>query len=117
MLVMEWKITENEKWICLRPGGERLDFANSGEFRENLKQALTCDEKHFVIDLSKVLFIDSTALGIIVSALKFLKPGYKLFICDAGSAIRSVFKLTKLDKVLHVADSLEAVQASLEEEG
>ena len=61
----------------------------------------------FVVDLSMVSFLDSTALGVVVRACKDAgtrNVGARVILPQ--SAARRIFEITTLDRVLPVADSL-----------
>jgi anti-sigma B factor antagonist len=60
----------------------------------------------FVADLSKVSFMDSTALGVLVRAFKdATRRGVAARVVLPVSAARRIFEITMLDRVLPVAES------------
>lgn len=67
-----------------------------------------------VIDLHGVSFVDSAGLGILVSCHgKLASAGGQLRLAGVNDRILNVFKITKVDTVLHtdptVADALSAL--------
>lgn len=58
----------NEEAVVVHVGGD-LDVYTAPRLRETLAKALV-DGRRLVLDLSEVHFIDSTALGVLVSALE-----------------------------------------------
>jgi N-acetylglucosaminyldiphosphoundecaprenol N-acetyl-beta-D-mannosaminyltransferase len=57
--------------------------------------------KEFIIDLSRLDFIDSTGVGLMVRAKKLAADhGVKVVFTKAGTNVRSVLRLTNLDEVL-----------------
>ncbi len=58
----------DEKTVVVHVGGD-LDVYTAPRLRETLAKALV-DGRRLVLDLSEVHFIDSTALGVLVSALE-----------------------------------------------
>jgi anti-sigma B factor antagonist len=59
-----------------------------------------------VVDLSKVSFLDSTALGLLVRVVKDVaEQGGRAFVVLPDSAARRIFEITTLDRVLPVAHS------------
>jgi anti-sigma B factor antagonist len=78
----------------------------------DLKAALVeaADADPLVCDLSRVSFMDSTALGVVVGAFKRAREAETAFhvLLPQGSA-RRVFEITTLDRVLPVATALEDV--------
>ena len=86
----------------LEVAGE-LDLAYAGELRDKLAEAST-PGGHVVVDLGRVEFLDSTALGVLVAAAKRLHgTGGELVVRSPRPHIRRVFELTGLDRVLALA--------------
>jgi anti-sigma B factor antagonist len=74
--------------------------------------ARTLGEPRLVIDLEAVSFLDSTALGVIVRALReAAETGVETRIVLPRGPARRIFELTTLDKALPVAGSREAALA------
>jgi anti-sigma B factor antagonist len=94
-----------------------LDLASAPDLKwalEDLHSAAAGN--HVIVDLSKVGFIDSTALGVLVSAQRSLDPGARLAIaCDQENVLR-IFELTGLDGMFEivatVGEALQFVQGS-----
>jgi anti-sigma B factor antagonist len=57
----------------VRPTSERLDIEVAAEFRGMLLSLIDQGHRQLVVDLKDVMFIDSSGLGALVSALKTLK--------------------------------------------
>ena len=73
-------------------------------------------ERAFVVDFEAVSFLDSTALGVVVAAVRRAQEaGIETRIVLPGSAARRIFEITTLDRILPVAESrasaLEALSA------
>ena len=87
--------------MVVAAGGELDAYA-----APDLSQAFTsvADEDRIVVDLETVSFLDSTALGIVVKAMREVgeRGGSCLIVLPAGPA-RRIFELTTLDRVLAVA--------------
>src|ERR1700744_3944094 len=64
-----------------------------GRYRENGNSA------SIILDLSQVVFIDSSGLGAVLSILKRMPKGTELIICGATEPVMSMFKLTRLDRI------------------
>lgn len=71
-------------------------------------------EGHVVVDLDPVSFLDSTALGVIVRAVREIdeRGGQALVVLPSGPA-RRIFEITTLDSALPVADSRAQALRSL----
>ena len=89
--------------VVVAAGGELDAYA-----APDLSQAFTsvADEDRIVVDLETVSFLDSTALGIVVRAIREIdgRSGRSLIVLPAGPA-RRIFEITTLDRVLAIAPS------------
>ncbi len=66
-----------------------------------------------VLDISNVNFIDSSGLGAIVSSLKQLGGKGDLAICGINESILSLFRLTRMDRVLKIFSEKEEAVSQL----
>jgi anti-sigma B factor antagonist len=62
-----------------------------------------------VVDLTDVTFVDSTALGVLVTAARRVLPhdGSLTLVCGSGH-VRRTFELTGLHELLHIVPTREA---------
>lgn len=59
-----------------------------------------------IIDLSKVTYLNSTALGVLVSAhTTYTRKGWHIKLCGVNKNIDSIFVITKLSLVFDVYDT------------
>jgi anti-sigma B factor antagonist len=72
-------------------------------------------DPRIAVDLAAVSFMDSTALGLLVRAVRDVdaRGGAIRVVLPAGTA-RRIFEITKLDRVLPVAGSRAQALAELE---
>lgn len=82
----------------------------------DLSQAFTsvAGEDRIVVDLERASFLDSTALGIVVKAIREVdeRSGRSLVVLPAGPA-RRIFEITTLDRVLAIAPTRAYALAEL----
>lgn len=83
------------------PAGE-LDLAVQSDLIEAYQHAIALQaEPRVVVDLSRVTFMDSTALGTLVAAVKKVKArGGTLSVVGASDRIANLFHITKLDTLV-----------------
>lgn len=110
---MNLTIEPQESFILARIEDARLDALSAPDFKARMTGALTGAAPKVVLDLSGVAFIDSAGLASILSLVKGLPEGGELRIAGARDAVRAVFRLTRLDKVLPLHDSLEDAAAAM----
>lgn len=84
-----------------------LDLASAPNLKWALADLQSVGARHVVVDLSKVSFIDSTALGVLVGAQRHLDPGVKLAIACAEENVLRIFELTGLDGMFEIVPTLQ----------
>ena len=92
----------------LTPYGE-IDAYSAPALRAQVIDALESAEvTHLVVDLTQTTFLDSSALGVLVGALKRVREkGGRLDIVRPAAGSRRIFEITNLDRVLDLHDTLE----------
>ena len=93
---------ERDGWAVLRLRVDRFDFAVAAEVKEAILDRLAAGDRHLLIDLSQVLFVDSSGLGALIGVLKRLGPGDRLELTGLSRGVRKVFELTRLDTVFAI---------------
>lgn len=87
----------------VRVTGE-LDVATVGRFREAVHRALDGRGRRLVVDVAELDFIDSTALGVLVSAVKAMAArGGVVVVQSPSRAIVRVLEITGLDGRVEIA--------------
>jgi anti-sigma B factor antagonist len=90
-----------------------IDVATAPQLRECLHHVIARGESTVVLDLLGVTFLDSTALGVLVGALKRCRElGGDLHLVVADPRIMKIFEITGLTNVFTIAGSLQAAGAS-----
>lgn len=92
--------------VIVRAQGE-LDAFCAPDLTRALEQ--TGDAPGLVVDLELASFLDSTALGLVIRALRELEEAGReaRIVLPRGDA-RRIFEITTLDRVLPVSGSLRA---------
>jgi anti-sigma B factor antagonist len=110
------RIDHESDVVVLTAEGE-LDAYNAPALSESLGGADVGKLDLFVADFSKVSFLDSTALGLLVRIVKDVneRGGQARVVLPTTSA-RRIFEITTLDRVLPIAhsraDALRELQAA-----
>jgi anti-sigma B factor antagonist len=100
-------------WTVLEVGGE-VDVYTAPKLREKLVELVGEGHYQIVVDMTKVEFLDSTGLGVLVGGLKRVRShdGSLALVCSQERILK-IFRITGLTKVFPIHDSLEeALQAS-----
>ena len=99
-------------WAVVEVAGE-LDLSNAPEFQGAVAERMTAGDVHVAIDLGGVTFMDSSALGVLVSSLKRAREqgGDVILIGVQGSPAR-VLEMTGLDRAFTVVSSSAELPAT-----
>jgi anti-sigma B factor antagonist len=84
-----------------------LDLASAPRLKRTLADAVAAGASGVVLDFSRVAFIDSTALGVLVGVNRTLPAQARMAIAAAGPDVRNVFELTGLDATFDMFTGLE----------
>ena len=83
-----------------------IDLFTAPEFKALIHDAIEAGRELVVVDLTATSFIDSSSLGVLISAHRRLKlRGGRLVVACDVPAVLSTFKITGLDSVLEMASS------------
>ena len=85
-----------------------LDLFTAPRLHDALERGVELGGRHIVVDLTKVSFIDSTALGVLIGVGKQLRTsrGSLNIVCQDGN-VRRVLALTRLDSVFAIHARLQ----------
>lgn len=86
-----------------------VDVYTAPVLRARLTELIDGGARRVVVDLGGVDFLDSTGLGVLVGALKRLRAaGGSLALVCAKEPLLKIFRITALDQVFSLFDSVEA---------
>ncbi len=87
------------------PQTEMLLASNVQEFRQSVLPLLE-DHKKAALDMARVQFMDSSGVGAILSCLRQIEGhGGKLKIYGMSKAVKSVFQITRMNRILDGYDT------------
>ena len=86
-----------------------IDVSTAPDLRDRLLSLAQADKNTVVVDLREVSFLDSTALGVLVSGLKrFRASGGDLKLVVTGRSVSKVLEITGLTDVFSIFETVEA---------
>ena len=108
---MELEIsTEQNGSACTIALAGEVDVYTAPQLKEELVALIQSGCTRLIVDMDRVTFIDSSGLGVLVSALRRVreKDGAVRVVCAHDSVLK-IFRITGLDKVFPIfSDAAEA---------
>jgi anti-sigma B factor antagonist len=98
--------------VCTVALDGEVDVYTAPRLKEELVTVIEGGCSHVIVDLEGVGFIDSSGLGVLVSALRRARErdGAVRIVCTRESILK-IFRITGLDKVFPIfADASEAAE-------
>lgn len=109
---MELAVRNEGAVTIVRPEETRLDAMAAVMFKDRMKTVMEAAGPRIVLDLSAVGFLDSSGLGAVVAAQRFLRAGQAMELAGLTGAVERVFRLTRMDRMftihIRVDDALRA---------
>jgi anti-anti-sigma factor len=90
-----------------------LDAFSEPNIRKVLQQAVETGPKQVILDLSKIEFIDSSGLGVLVQTAKQLQAMQGQLQIVTNPRVTQAVKLVRLEQFLSLQPSLEAALAAI----
>lgn len=90
----------------------RLDLLTAADVKRDLSDLIASGRQRLIFDLKRVSFVDSSGLGALISGLKAARQaGGDLRIARANEQVRTLLKLTTLERVLRPYETIEEARA------
>lgn len=105
---MKFKTKEIDDVVVIELKGDMMGGPDSIRLREKLHKLLEKGKKKVVVDAGKVKFINSSGLGILISALTTMRNGGgDLKLANLTDRLENLLTITKLVKIFDIHDSVE----------
>ncbi len=101
--------------MVLRPTVTQLNAPVVGEFKAMVAEVIERGHDQLILDLSKVEFVDSTALGSIVALLKLVDRTGHLLLCNASDTVRAMMEVTRMTRIFPLHEDVQAARAAMAE--
>jgi len=94
-----------------------VDVYTAPQLKQQMINLLESGNKQMIIDLTKVEYLDSTALGVLIGGLKRMREmdGNMMLVCPSAR-IRRVFEITGLDKIFDIYNTADEAQEAVGKE-
>lgn len=98
-LEIDVKFDENSKMWIFTPEGD-IDIHTSTGFKDEVLKAFSARKSDIVLDGSRLDYIDSTGLGVLIFLLRTLQDeNFKIYVDNIKPNIKKLFSITDLDKL------------------
>ena len=102
MITLSLETREEGEQVRIAVEGE-LDLSSALTFDEEVRRAEKRNPQVLVIDLSRLRFLDSTGLRLIMSAHSRAKrQGHRLAIVEGTQAVQRIFRLAGVNRRLDI---------------
>lgn len=109
--MLEIEVRNDRGQTVVEVAGE-LDVFTSARLRAVLFEPALCGGPHVVVDLARVTFMDSTSIGVLVAARRWLgsRDAELTMVCSEGPVLK-VLGLVGLDKVFRICATVDEALA------
>ena len=105
-----------ESILIITPKGYLTGGDETDELERAIKQLGEGGNTHLIINLSETQHLNSTALGVLISAhSSYVRRGGQMKLCAVDKRIENIFVITKLSLVFDVYPNEEQAIASFAE--
>ena len=91
-----------------------VDIFTAPELKRAIGAAIDAGSRELAVDLTETRFLDSTALGVLIGAVKRLRPlDGRMVIVNTEPSTTKTFEITGLDQIFTIVDTRDAALAQL----
>ncbi len=91
-----------------------VDVYTAPRFKAAVNELIESGQRHLVVNMERVTYMDSSGFGTLLSANKKLKPvGGTVNLVKCSGSIDRILRITRLDAVFHTYDSVDEAIKSL----
>ena len=110
---MKMNSREHEQFVVMELKGKIMGGPDATVFHDTLKDFISKGHKHFILDLKKVDWMNSSGLGILISGLTTIRNAKgELKLARISDKIQSLLMITKLITVFESYETVEDAAAS-----
>lgn len=114
---MKYDVDERYNAVVLKLKGNVMGGPDGAKLHDQLHELKDEGKKNVVVDLSKVKFMNSSGLGMLISAMTTMRnAGGDLRLANVADRIQSLLVITKLITVFKHFDSVEEAAKSYDED-
>jgi anti-anti-sigma factor len=97
-------VTREDNKAVIRPAGDSIVAASIAELRSKMRAILAEGVRELVVDLTDVQMVDSSGIGLLISAYNSLrKVGGRLVVIHASAEILELFQTMRMHQHFSVS--------------
>ena len=105
---MNYKERQTAEYTIVELSGRLTVNDDPGQLRQAVAETVQRGARQVLVDLSGVLYVDSTRLGELISAhVSLMRQGGTLKLIGTPAKIRELFQVAGLDNVFRCYETLE----------
>lgn len=94
--------------VILEPKGSLVGGDETDELKKTITSYLDQGNRKLIVDLGDVEYLNSSAIGALVSAhTSYMNRQGKLILCNVNKSITNVFVVTKLSTIFNTSENRE----------
>lgn len=109
---LETQVQEIDGMKVLDVAGE-IDVYTAPQFKDAVNGIIDSGQKHLIVDMGSVTYMDSSGFATLLSATRRLRPqGGTVSLVKCSSAIDRILRITRLNTIFGTYDAVsEAIEA------
>jgi anti-sigma B factor antagonist len=111
-MIRQITMPESQSQNVFAPEGA-IDLHVSPEMRASLRAIIDEKPKRLVVDLSRVPYVDSSGIAVLIGAMQSLElEGGVFMLAGAQEAVQTILESARLDQYFRLFPSVEAALAA-----
>jgi anti-sigma B factor antagonist len=114
---MDYKVDKKGKYVVVSTTASNLNTSNAPDLKSEFVILTNEGFRNIVLDMSSCEYCDSSGLSAILVANRLCEQlDGKFVLTGLQSEVESLIKISLLDTILNIKDSLDAAEAYMENE-
>lgn len=109
---MNFETVNKEDFVVFNLSGDLIGEESGMDIITKAEEAVRADIKKCIIDISKLRYINSAGIGILITILtKFRNKGGEVCLLNPSENVQKLLIITKLNAIFNIAETMdEAVE-------
>jgi anti-sigma B factor antagonist len=114
---MDYKINKKDKYVVVSTTAEKLNTTNAPDLKSEFVIITNDGYKNMILDLSSCEYCDSSGLSAILVANRLCEQVEGKFILTGlQTEVENLIRISLLDTILTIKESLDEAEALMEQE-